>query len=175
MNQDSAAFVRAIKGPIILITIGTLFALENFTPFGFGQTWPVLLIVIGILSLGGKSGKWEGKASYKASWGPTPPPPPRPTPPPPPPPPFSGTSPAQPGSYRGSEYQANPVAGSPMGGTPPPVSEPKPAPVPHPDVLSAASSGPLFEPSKPADVEHPTIEQRPGLHLSPENDPGATQ
>ena len=34
-----------------LITVGVLFALQNFTPYGFGQTWPVLLIVFGLLSL----------------------------------------------------------------------------------------------------------------------------
>ena len=27
--------VRAVRGPIILITIGTLFALDHFTPYGF--------------------------------------------------------------------------------------------------------------------------------------------
>jgi hypothetical protein len=31
-----------------------LFALNNFTPYGFGQTWPVLLIVFGLLSLLGR-------------------------------------------------------------------------------------------------------------------------
>ena len=41
----------AIRGPIILITIGTLFAIDHFGPYGFGSTWPVLLIVIGVLKL----------------------------------------------------------------------------------------------------------------------------
>ena len=39
--------LRAVRGPIILITIGTLFALDHFTRWGFHQTWPVILIVIG--------------------------------------------------------------------------------------------------------------------------------
>ena len=43
--------VRAIRGPITLITVGVLFALNNFTDYGFHQTWPVLLIVFGLLSL----------------------------------------------------------------------------------------------------------------------------
>jgi hypothetical protein len=43
--------LRAIRGPAILITVGVLFALNNFTPYSFSETWPVLLIVIGILSL----------------------------------------------------------------------------------------------------------------------------
>jgi len=58
--------VRAVRGPIILITIGTLFALDHFTPWGFHQTWPVILIVIGLLTLVGRatrSGPTPGGAS----------------------------------------------------------------------------------------------------------------
>jgi hypothetical protein len=51
MNDQSRQLVRAATGPIILITVGTLFALEKFTPYRFGQTWPVLLIIIGFLRL----------------------------------------------------------------------------------------------------------------------------
>lgn len=47
--------VRAVRGPIILITIGTLFALDHFTPWGFQQTWPVILIVVGLLTLVSRS------------------------------------------------------------------------------------------------------------------------
>jgi hypothetical protein len=46
--------LRAIRGPVILITLGVLFALNNFTRFGFSETWPVLLIVLGLLSLLGR-------------------------------------------------------------------------------------------------------------------------
>jgi hypothetical protein len=41
---------------VTLITLGALFALQNFTPYGFSQTWPVLLIVFGLLSLLGRMG-----------------------------------------------------------------------------------------------------------------------
>jgi len=51
MNPRDAYFVRAIRGPVTLITVGALFALNNFTPYRFEQTWPVLLIVFGLLSL----------------------------------------------------------------------------------------------------------------------------
>jgi hypothetical protein len=51
MNANDRSMVRAIRGPVTLITVGVLFALNNFTPYGFGQTWPVLLIVFGLLSL----------------------------------------------------------------------------------------------------------------------------
>ena len=51
MNGNNQSLIRAIRGPVTLITVGVLFALNNFTPYGFGQTWPVLLIVFGLLSL----------------------------------------------------------------------------------------------------------------------------
>jgi len=58
--------VRAVRGPILLITIGTLFAFDHFTPYDFQQTWPVILIVIGLLVLVGRatrSGPTPGGAS----------------------------------------------------------------------------------------------------------------
>ena len=46
--------LRAIRGPIMVITVGVLFALNNFTPYNFGETWPVLIIVAGLISLLGR-------------------------------------------------------------------------------------------------------------------------
>lgn len=57
MNADSHALVCAIRGPIILITVGVLFALDSFTPFRFHQTWPAILIVLGLLGLAGGMGR----------------------------------------------------------------------------------------------------------------------
>jgi Domain of unknown function (DUF5668) len=54
MGVNELNLIRAIRWPLTLITLGALFALNNFTPFGFHQTWPVLLIVFGILSLLGR-------------------------------------------------------------------------------------------------------------------------
>jgi hypothetical protein len=67
MNEQSAYLVRAVTGPIILITIGVLFAFDRFTEFRFSQTWPVLLIVVGLLKLigGGRFGR--GRRYYEAS------------------------------------------------------------------------------------------------------------
>ena len=41
----------AIRGPILLITLGVLFALDHNGGYGFRQSWPVLLVVVGILKL----------------------------------------------------------------------------------------------------------------------------
>jgi hypothetical protein len=53
MNDQSMHLIRAIRGPVFLITVGVLFAFDKFTEFRFSQTWPILLIVMGLLSLGG--------------------------------------------------------------------------------------------------------------------------
>ena len=34
-----------------LITIGTLFAIDHFGSYPFEQTWPILIIIIGLLKL----------------------------------------------------------------------------------------------------------------------------
>jgi hypothetical protein len=40
--------VTAITGPLMLITLGVLFAIDQFGGVTFHQTWPVLLIVYGL-------------------------------------------------------------------------------------------------------------------------------
>jgi len=76
MNDQSAYLVRAINGPVILITIGVLFAFDRFTDFRFSQTWPVLLIVVGLLRLAG-----GGRRRQYRDFPPPPPPPPSGPPP----------------------------------------------------------------------------------------------
>ena len=51
MNDQSQHLMRAIRGPVTIITIGVLFTVDRFTQYHFSQTWPVLLIVMGLLQL----------------------------------------------------------------------------------------------------------------------------
>jgi len=82
MNPQSQGLMRAITGPIILITVGVLFSVQRFTGVNFGQTWPVLLIVIGILKLlGGRRpprDKFYAPPYSQPYAPPAPPPPPAP-------------------------------------------------------------------------------------------------
>ena len=99
-DRSDRANLRAIRGPIMVITVGVLFALNNFTPYSFGETWPVLIIVAGLISLLGR-----GAASPVQ---PPPPPystyqPPAPYQPSVPPPPVSQAA-APPGGYRQTPY-----------------------------------------------------------------------
>ena len=97
MNGNSYQVIRAIRGPITLITLGVLFALQNFTRFGFDQTWPVLLIVFGLLSL-----LQRGAAPPRPQMPPVPPPPPR--------------------GYASTGYAQSPYAQPPAGTNAPPRS-----------------------------------------------------
>ena len=54
MIRAEVNFLRAIRGPVTLILVGVLFAMDHFTRWSFNQTWPLLLIVFGLLSLGSR-------------------------------------------------------------------------------------------------------------------------
>lgn len=100
MKGSEVPLIRAVRGPLTLITIGVLFAMQNFTPYSFDRTWPVLLIVFGLLSLMGRGME--------------------PAPPPPPPP----------GPFNAPPYNYPPAGGyrqSPFPPVTPPVAAP-PAP-----------------------------------------------
>lgn len=43
--------VQAVRGPIMLIALGSLVAMDYFGYYGFGRTWPVLIILFGVLKL----------------------------------------------------------------------------------------------------------------------------
>jgi len=45
----SGNLVRAVRGPLMLILVGTLFAFDRFSDLTIGRTWPVFLIALGIL------------------------------------------------------------------------------------------------------------------------------
>lgn len=55
--------IRGLMGPAVLITIGVLFLVQQTDSgwrFGFGQTWPVILLVIGAIKLGEALASTEG-------------------------------------------------------------------------------------------------------------------
>ena len=57
---------RGLMGGAILVTLGVLFMLDNFSIISFDQSWPVLLIVIGLISYAARSGSMEGHV--QPSW-----------------------------------------------------------------------------------------------------------
>ncbi|HLH18578.1 MAG TPA: DUF5668 domain-containing protein [Bryobacteraceae bacterium] len=119
MRGADRSLACALRGPVTLITVGALFALNNFTPYGFNQTWPVLLIVFGLFSLlsraerqGQPAAGWPpppgghyGPYGAYSLYGPPSPYPPHPSAPPPAPPPGPGAR------YRQSRYGQGPATG----------------------------------------------------------------
>ena len=95
MRGQCDSLAHALRGPLTLITVGVLFAVNNFTPYGFDKTWPVILIVFGLLTLVGR-----GMAPVE---------PPAPQPTAAAPPNFNFTPPAS--SYRESSYAQPPASG----------------------------------------------------------------
>lgn len=71
--------IRGLMGPAVIITVGVLFLLDQVRGgyFSFGNTFPVILIVIGAISLASALAPTDGHIS-----GPLPPAPPGTMPPP---------------------------------------------------------------------------------------------
>ncbi len=50
-NKTTGSIFCAIRGPLVLITLGSLFAVDHFGRYEFWRTWPVLIILLGLLKL----------------------------------------------------------------------------------------------------------------------------
>ncbi len=64
MNGTSGAtMMQAVRGPLLMITLGVLLAVDHLGPFPFWRTWPVLIIVFGLLKLLERAVRPEGPAN----------------------------------------------------------------------------------------------------------------
>lgn len=91
----NSAYIRAIRGPVLLIVLGVLLLADHRGGLSFWRTWPLLLVAGGLMVLA------ERAAIRENPWTEPPPPPPPPPPsiayrpfgqpdPEPPPPPHAG-------------------------------------------------------------------------------------
>jgi hypothetical protein len=56
--------IGGLMGPVVLITIGVLFLLEQMVPgMSFGRLWPVLLLAIGGVKLAESLASTDGHVS----------------------------------------------------------------------------------------------------------------
>ena len=82
MNNALFPFVRAARGPIVLVTLGVLFAIDQMQGIAFRRTWPVLLVVFGVMKLIERllapppPAYYPPVAGVPGAWAPPPPPPP---------------------------------------------------------------------------------------------------
>ena len=51
MNARRFLVAQAVRGPILLITLGILFAMHQAGFVSFARTWPLMLIVLGVMKL----------------------------------------------------------------------------------------------------------------------------
>ncbi len=51
---------HGLMGPVVLVTLGTLFLVGNYSRFDFGDLWPILLIVIGVVLALQSTGSSQG-------------------------------------------------------------------------------------------------------------------
>jgi len=50
-RHDGSYRKSNLMGPVVLVSLGTLFLIESLNGPGFGRTWPVLLLAIGLVKL----------------------------------------------------------------------------------------------------------------------------
>jgi Domain of unknown function (DUF5668)/B-box zinc finger len=58
--QCARCRTRRLMGPVMLLTIGVLFLLNNLHAARFGETWPVILLAVGVIKLMQGSASTEG-------------------------------------------------------------------------------------------------------------------
>lgn len=66
--------IGRLTGGAMMVTVGVLFLLDEFTRWGFHETWPLLLIVLGLLQVMRHNASTQGHLDTEA---PPPPPPPQ--------------------------------------------------------------------------------------------------
>jgi Domain of unknown function (DUF5668) len=52
--------IRGLMGPLLIITVGVLFLIGEYTRFSFLELWPILLIVAGVVLTGQSLASKEG-------------------------------------------------------------------------------------------------------------------
>jgi len=48
---SAKALLLAVRGPVMLVTLGLLMAADQLDRMSFSRTWPVLLILLGLFKL----------------------------------------------------------------------------------------------------------------------------
>ena len=51
MSETSGTLLQAMRGPVLLMTVGALFAWDHYGNASFWRTWPAILIIVGIMKL----------------------------------------------------------------------------------------------------------------------------
>ena len=71
--MNAGNLFRAARGPVMLITVGVLFALDHSDIVNFDRTWPAIIIIFGLMKLMERMGGAEAYPPYAAQPYATPP------------------------------------------------------------------------------------------------------
>lgn len=52
--------MHGLMGPVLLVTIGVLFLLDQYSGYSFGQLWPIILIAAGAVRVAESLSSSEG-------------------------------------------------------------------------------------------------------------------
>lgn len=63
--MNASSLLLAIRGPVLLITLGLLMAADQLDRMSFWRTWPVLLILFGLFKLGEHLGARDGGVPHE--------------------------------------------------------------------------------------------------------------
>jgi uncharacterized membrane protein len=66
--------IRRIRGPVYILTVGVLAMFNEWTRYGFHRTWPVFIIVAGVLMFAERSAYSQAVANGEIPVVATPPP-----------------------------------------------------------------------------------------------------
>jgi hypothetical protein len=142
-----------ITGPVVLITLGGLFLLQNYGHWGF--LWPALLIVIGIVQVLKTTASTEGHIPSGYEYGPQPPYQP-----------YGGVPPQYPPQYAAPQPPyVDPYAAPAASAVPPPTVPPAPVAVPAAEPLNVQPAATHLDPAVPL-----PFGENPGQSTAPKGD-----
>ncbi len=62
--MNNVNLIQAVRGPLMMITLGILLAIDHFGQYSFGRTWPLLVIMFGVLKLAERASTPPPPESY---------------------------------------------------------------------------------------------------------------
>ena len=74
--MNNYLMIRRLRGPVYILTAGFLALLNEWTRFGWGRTWPIFIIVTGLLVFAERGALSQAVASGEMPAAPSPYPPP---------------------------------------------------------------------------------------------------
>ena len=66
--MNSYYMIRRIRGPLMLLTFGFTAVLDQWNILNYGRSWPLYLIVLGVLGLAERAALAQAEPPASTSW-----------------------------------------------------------------------------------------------------------